>query len=120
MTLFARMILPSSGRARRVVPTLLVVVMAVALVWIGQASADKGGPGPDSISKTVAQAPTNKADAVDSTGVACTASPQFNDMPAMAQTFKLGGSASRPVIVLFQGMWGAFAPGLVCVHSTHD
>ncbi len=111
MTPITRIIRGTPGRARHVISTLLVAVAAVALVWLGHASAEKGGPSPAAISKEVSNVPTGKADAVDATIVGCTLSPQFNDMPDMAKSFKLGGTAAQPVIVLFQGEWTSFMPG---------
>ncbi len=112
MPLLTRMTRRIPAPARRGISTLLVVVAAVAVVWLGHASAEKGGPSSDSISKTVAQVPTSKGDAVDATNQVCTVSPQFNDIPDMAKAFKLGGTASRPVIVLFQGQWTNFTSGV--------
>jgi hypothetical protein len=103
----------SPRRARFIAINVLVVLAAFALVWMGRASAqsvwiggsgaDEGGPSAAatrSISTTI-----SKADAVDTTDQACTSSTQFIDLPEMLVSFKAGGKASQPVIVLFQGEW---------------
>lgn len=83
-----------------------VALAALTLVWIGRASADEGGASPAAtISKAVSNVATSRADAVDAGNEVCTASPQFNNLPNMSETFAFGGTASRPVIVLFQGSW---------------
>jgi hypothetical protein len=99
----------SPRQARLAVGCVLVALAVLALVWIGRAGADQGGSTPAGISKTVSNVATGKADAVDRTGPAvCTSSTQFEDMPFIGKTFTLGGTASRPVIVLFQAMWTQF------------
>jgi hypothetical protein len=84
---------------RRILTTVLVVLGAFALVWIGRASAQEGEREP-AASKSIS---TNisKADAVDATDFVCTTSTAFTNMPGMLVSFKSGGTASRPVIVLF-------------------
>lgn len=84
---------------------LVTLATALALVRIGGAGADEGGPSPAAVSKS-ASTVTSKADAVDAVDLQCTSSPQFNDMPGMLVSFRLGGNASRAVIVLFQGEFG--------------
>jgi hypothetical protein len=54
-------------------------------------------------SKSVSKIATGKASAVDATDSACTAANFFHDMPDMSKSFSFGGTASRHVIVLFQG-----------------
>jgi hypothetical protein len=86
--------------------TLLLVLAVLALVWIARASADEDAPSsPSAVARSVSNVPTGKADAVDSTSEPCTSSISYTDMPDMSETFTLGGTASRPVIVLFQAAW---------------
>ena len=85
----------------------LFVVLAPALVWIGRSSA---GPGSTEHAaramRTAANIPTGKSDVVALSGdIPCTVSPNYTDMPGTSLTFKLGGTAPRPVIVLLQGQW---------------
>lgn len=48
-------------------------------------------------------------------------SQQWVDMPAMSETFQLGGNVSRPVIVLFEGEWQGFAErAIVGIRLTID
>jgi hypothetical protein len=106
----------SPRRGRFVVINVLVVVAALALVWMGRASAqsvwigsastDEDGPGAAatrSVSTTI-----SKADAVESTGKVCTSSGSMVDMPDMLVSFKSGGTKAQAVIVLFQGEWDGF------------
>jgi hypothetical protein len=80
--------------------------MASTLIWIGRSSAGPvGWAHPGAVSKTVANVPTGKADAVSLTDIPCTVSPNFTDMPGASVTFKLGGTALRPVLVLLEGQW---------------
>jgi hypothetical protein len=89
----------------------LVSVSALALsAFTLLASADKGR-NLASVSSTVSNVATGKADAVDELAGACTCAPYFHDMPFMTKTFKLGGTASRPVIVLFQSELSTGTPG---------
>jgi hypothetical protein len=84
----------------------LAVAFALALVWIGHAGAEKGAPSrPADVSKSISTV-AGKADGADATDLPCTVSPQFNDMPGMLVSFRLSGTASRSVLVLFQGSWG--------------
>jgi hypothetical protein len=85
----------------------LFAISAPALVWIGRSSAGPATPAhPATVSKAFANVPTGKADAVDvSDDIPCTVSPNYTDMPGMSATFKLGGAAGRPVLVLMQGQW---------------
>jgi hypothetical protein len=94
-------------RWRHLVVAVLVAVVAPALVWIGRSTARPNAPTHVAAArKTAADVPTGKADAVSLSGdIPCTVSPNYTDMPGMSVTFKLGGSASRPVIVLMQGQW---------------
>lgn len=93
-------------RTRLAACAVLVALTALALVWIGRASAGEGGPSaPDAVLTTASNIPTGKADAVDAVNGICTVSPNFNDMPGMSETFSFGGTASRRVIVLFQSHW---------------
>ena len=102
----------SPRRARLTAAAVLVALAALMLVWIGRASADQGGRKLASVSSSVSNVPTSRADAVDFAGfIACTVSPAFNDMPEMSKTFRLGGRVAQPVIVLFQGQWGGFTSG---------
>jgi hypothetical protein len=88
---------------------LLVPFAAVALLWIGRASADTSTRTPNGRQATkdffaVSNVPTPKADAAVSTFYAsCTCSPRMHEMDGMSKTFSLGGRISRPVIVMFQG-----------------
>jgi len=93
-------------RSRRVV-AILVAVLAPTLVWIGRSTARPAAPTPVRATRTTAtNVPTGKADVVAlSSDIPCTVSPNYTDMPGTSVTFKLGGSASRPVIVLMQGQW---------------
>jgi hypothetical protein len=85
----------------------LIVVLAPTLVWIGRSSAGPSGAEHAARArKTAADIPTGKSDAVDlSTDIPCTVSPNYTDMPGTSVTFKLGGTASRPVIVMLQAQW---------------
>jgi len=94
---------PSRGRLAAC--ALVVPLAASALVWVGRVSAAEGGRSPASISKSVSNIPTAKADAIDATNTICTVSPNFNDMPGTSKRFSFGGSQSRSVIALFQGEW---------------
>jgi hypothetical protein len=93
----------SPRRARLVT----ILFAASALIWLGRASAQEGGPVP-AASKSIS---TNisKADAVDATDQVCAPQGGFSDIPGMLVSFKSGGAGSRPVIVLFQGEWFNFA-----------
>jgi hypothetical protein len=96
----------SSRRSWLVAGGVVGLLLAFALLWIGRATAGKAGPTrANSPTHTFSNIPIPKADAVDSTSEPCTAAPSYNDMPDMSKTFKLGGTASRPVIVLFQAQW---------------
>jgi len=105
--------MPNSAIVRRrptraqVLCAVAFVVMAPALVWIGRSSARTGGPAQAArVTKSAANIPTGKSDAVAVSGdIPCTVSPTFTDMPGMSVTFKLAGSASRPVIALVEGQW---------------
>jgi hypothetical protein len=98
--------------ARLTTYAVLAALAVVALFWIGRASADGGGASPAAtINKTVSNVATGKADAVDATAMACTSSGSFTNMPAMSETFSFGGTASRPVLVLFQAEWFSFTEG---------
>jgi hypothetical protein len=106
----------AAGRSRRFARlttcAVLAALAAVTLLWIGRASADDRGASPAAtINKSVSNVVTGKADAVDATAMACTSSGSFTDMPAMSETFSFGGTASRPVLVLFQGEWFSFTEG---------
>ena len=85
---------------------LVVALAAFALVWIGRASAEKGGAsGPAVTPASVSNVATSRADAVEANTLRCTASPDYNEMPDMSETFTFGGRISRPVIVLFEAEW---------------
>jgi hypothetical protein len=93
-------------RLVRLVYAALFVLIAPTLIWIGRSSAGPAGPAHSgAVSKTVANVPTGKADAIDRTDIPCTVSPNYTDMPATSVTFKLGGTAPRPVLVLMEGQW---------------
>jgi len=96
-------------RMRLAACALIVAIVAVSLVWIGRASAKQSAP--TGVSTIVSNVATGKADAVYTVTRACTVSPLFNPMPEMSKTFSFGGTASRPVIVLFQGAWSDFTEG---------
>jgi hypothetical protein len=82
------------------------MALALALVWIGHAGAEKGALSRTAdVSKSISTV-TSKADGADATDLPCTVSPQFNDMPGMLVSFRVSGQASRPVLVLFEGSWG--------------
>jgi hypothetical protein len=101
----------SPRRARLTACAVLIALAALTLVWIGRASAEKGGANsPAAVSKSVSTL-ASKADAVDAIGGVCTQSAVYADMPGMLVSFKLGGTASRAVIVLFQGEWEAINSG---------
>jgi hypothetical protein len=93
----------SPRRVRLVACTVLVALAALMLVWIGRASADAEPTA--TISKTVSNVATSRADAVDANDLQCTTSVFFSDMPGMSEAFSLGGRDSRPVLVLFQASW---------------
>jgi hypothetical protein len=85
---------------------------------MGRASAQEDEPNPvaaKSISTGI-----NKVDAVDTNIQACTVSTAFVDMPGMLVSFKSGGTASRPVIVLFQGEWLSIDRGTGVIRLTID
>jgi hypothetical protein len=94
-------------RWSHLVVALLVAVVAPMLVWIGRSTAGPGASRPVGAARTTAtNIPTGKADAVAlSNDIPCTVSPNYTDMPGTSVTFKLGGTAPRPVIVLMQGQW---------------
>jgi len=96
----------SPRRSWLVAGGVLALLLAFAFLWIGRATAGKAGPtranSPDHAFSNI---PIGKADAVDSGSEPCTAASFYNDMPDMSKTFRLGGTASRPVIVLFQAQW---------------
>jgi hypothetical protein len=92
-------------RRAQVLCAALIALIAPTLVWIGGSSAGPAIVRPGAVSKTVANVPTGKTDAVDLTDIPCTVSPSYTDMPGTAVTFKVGGTAPRPVIVLMQGQW---------------
>jgi hypothetical protein len=71
-------------------------------VWIG--GADEGEPGA-ATTRSFSSA-INKFDAVDTNEVACTAAPEFENIPEMLVSFRSGGTGSRAVAVLFQGVVG--------------
>jgi hypothetical protein len=87
----------------------LALLLAFALLWIGRASADEGAP--ISPATSVSNVATGKADAVDAVDSNCIASFEFTDMPGMSETFSFGGTARRPVLVLFQGEWSTPTAG---------
>ena len=89
------------------VVALLVAVVAPTLMWIGRSTAGPGTPTSVEAARTTAtNIPTGKANVVAlANDIPCTVSPNYTDMPGMSVTFKLGGTASRPVIVLMQGQW---------------
>jgi hypothetical protein len=96
----------SPRRIRRAAAVLLLVLAALVLVWIGRASADSGSPTarPASDFFEVSNVPIPKADAAVSTFFAsCSCSPTMHEMEGMSKTFRLGGTVSRGVIVMFQG-----------------
>jgi hypothetical protein len=96
----------SPRRSWLVAGGVLALLLAFALLWIGRATAGKAGPSRvNEPTHTFSNIPTGKADAVDSGSEPCTAAPFYNDMPDMSKTFRLAGTVSRPVIVLFQGQW---------------
>ena len=106
----------SPRRARLIAVAVLVALAVLALVWIGRASADEGGPNsPDVVDKAFSNVATGRADVVDVSASACTPSAVFTDMPGMSETFSFGGNPSRPVIVLFQAEWETFGSGAVVV-----
>jgi len=84
----------------------LLAVLAPTLIWIGRSSA---GPAaavhPAIVSKSFANIPTGRSDAVDAVDIPCTVSPNYTDMPGMSVTFRLGGTKPKPVIVLLQAQW---------------
>jgi hypothetical protein len=89
-----------------------VFVLLIVTVLVGAANAaaqDVTAPGATTsnveIMKAVGPIAVAKADAVDATDNPCTTAAGFVDMPGMSVTFKFGGTASSPVIVLFQGEW---------------
>ncbi len=105
MSQFTHAFRRSPSRGRLAACALVVPLAASALVWVGRVSAAESGRSPAAVSKSVSNVPTAKADALDATNTICTVSPNFNDMPGTSKKFSLGGSQSRPVIVLFQGEW---------------
>jgi hypothetical protein len=107
MSQLARSVRRSPRRTRLIAGVVLLALAALMLVWIGHATAGKGGPTRAvKIAKTVSNVATGRADAVDATTFVCTTGGTFTDMPEMSATFRLGGRAAQPVIVLFEGEWG--------------
>jgi len=62
-------------------------------------------------SKSISNIATARASAVDATERVCTAAPFFVDMPTMSKNFSFGGTASRHVIVMFEGEFGHITEG---------
>ena len=83
---------------KRVLTVVFVTVLGAAPLTYAQ-------------SKSVSNIATAKASAVDATGQVCTAAPFFVDMPSMSKTFSFSGTASRHVIVLFEGEFGLLTEG---------
>jgi hypothetical protein len=81
-------------------------VLAAAFVTFAWAA-----PAAYAQSKSVSKIVTGKASAVDATDGACTAANFFHDMPDMSKSFSFGGTASRHVIVLFQGEFRSLTEG---------
>ena len=80
MSQFARAIDRRPRRALLVCAAVFFVV-APALIRVGRSSAGPAGRAqPGAASKTVANVPTGKADAIDRTDIPCTVSPGFTDM----------------------------------------
>jgi hypothetical protein len=98
--------LRQAGPLRLAALAALTLAVALALVLIARANA-----GSRHVETSVANVPTPKADAVDAIDFPCTTSATFVPMPTMSRTFKLGGKASQPVLVLFQGEWFGFDSG---------
>ena len=94
------------SRRAQVLCAALFALVAPALLWIGRSTAGpRGQVHPVAVSKTVANVPTRLADAIDLIDTPCTVSPNYTDMPGTSVTFRLGGSTSRPVMVLFGASW---------------
>jgi hypothetical protein len=89
-----------SRRAPRVVIT--VVTIASALFSVGPANAQEVEP---TLTRSFSAA-INKFDAVDTNEAVCAAPTAFENMPGMLVSFKSGGTTTRPVAVLFQGVIG--------------
>lgn len=102
MSQLADSVLRSPRRAALAAATVVLMFAALALVWIGRASADEGDEPADALT-AVSNVPTGLADAVDAPNNRCTRSRDFVDMPRMSVTFSFDGDASHPVLVLFQG-----------------
>jgi hypothetical protein len=120
MSQLAHSVRRSPRRVRFAVGALLLTLAVFAVFWIGRASADEGGASPAAtIAKTFSNIATGRADAVEANDSPCTVSPQFNDMPGMSETFSFGGTASRPVLVLFQAEWFSFTQS-VAIRLTID
>jgi hypothetical protein len=107
------------GPARLAALAAIALAAALALVWIGRASADEGGEPAEAVT-AVSNVATGKADAVDTSDNQCTSSASFVDMPGMSETFTFGGTASRPVLVLFQGRWNNAAEGHAIIRLVID
>ena len=92
-------------RRSHLVVAMLVAVVAPALFWIGRSTAGVA-PASARVARTATNVPTGKANVVAlSNDIPCTVSPNYTDMPGTSVTFKLGGNAPQPVVVLMQGQW---------------
>jgi hypothetical protein len=91
----------------------LALGAALTLVWGGRAGAGESSPSsPAAVITSFSNVPVGKADAVYAGDSACSCAPTYHPMPDMSKTFTLGGTVSRPVIVLFQGAFHSFSPGV--------
>jgi hypothetical protein len=97
----------SPRQVRRAAAVLLLALAALALVWIGRASADASSPTARHATKdffAASNVPIPKADAAVSTFFSeCSCSPTMHAMSGMSKTFRLGGRVPQRVIVMFQG-----------------
>jgi hypothetical protein len=105
MSHLAHTVRRSPRRTRIAASLILLLLAALALVWIGRAAAEEGEPSNPDVATSASNVATSKADGVDATLIECTNSDTFVDMPSMSERFSFGGNASRPVLVLFQATW---------------
>jgi hypothetical protein len=89
----------AASTARRRWPFLLIGALTLSSVlfaglWLGAATA-----GSSQVSASFSGVKMNKFDAVDGGGDVCATTSGWSDVPGASQTFKLGGTVSRPVLV---------------------
>jgi hypothetical protein len=89
----------AASTVRRRWPFLLIGALTLSSVlfsglWLGAASARSS-----QANASFSGVKMNKFDAVDGGGSGCAPAANWGDIPGATQTFKLGGTANRPVLV---------------------